>query len=246
MKHTIYILLILLQIIPSSLFGQNHTEVINRGIPGNTSAQLLSRIQKDVIDEQPDLVIILVGTNDLLNTQKIVPIETFHRNIETLADTLLKHQIQVVLVSPPTADVVYLYQRHDSTKFDLPPSQKLELGRDVMKQISKEKNLPFVDLLNFLQCLNIPQHNTDDIIRNITNSNAADGVHFTKKGNELLAYYIYCHLLACYDFSKIKKIVCFGDSITNSVYMEGAGTSEGNTYPAILKRLINNRLSGSQ
>ena len=201
------------------LYSQSFTEIINRGIPGNSSGQLLERIHKDVINEQPDMVIILVGTNDLLNTQKLVSVET--------------------LVSPPTVDPIYLYQRHDSVKFGISPIKKLEQGRDAMKQVCKEKDIPFVDLLSFLQYLNIPRHNSDDIIINLKNSNAVDGVHFTKKGNELLANYIYCHLLATFDLSKIKKIVCFGDSITNGVYMEGAGTSEGDTYPAVLKRLIN-------
>ena len=221
------------------LYSQSFTEIINRGIPGNSSGQLLERIHKDVINEQPDMVIILVGTNDLLNTQKLVSVETFKQNINLLTDSCIEHHIPVVLVSPPTVDPIYLYQRHDSVKFGISPIKKLEQGRDAMKQVCKEKDIPFVDLLSFLQYFNIPRHNSDDIIINLKNSNAVDGVHFTKKGNELLANYIYCHLLATFDLSKIKKIVCFGDSITNGVYMEGAGTSEGDTYPAVLKRLIN-------
>jgi acyl-CoA thioesterase I len=39
--------------------------VLNRGIGGDTSGGLLARFQLDVVQNQPDLVVILGGTNDL-------------------------------------------------------------------------------------------------------------------------------------------------------------------------------------
>jgi lysophospholipase L1-like esterase len=39
--------------------------VINRGIGGDTSGGLLARFQQDVVLYQPDMVVILCGTNDL-------------------------------------------------------------------------------------------------------------------------------------------------------------------------------------
>lgn len=40
-------------------------EVVNAGIGGNQSTQMLSRFQRDVIDKHPDLVTINVGLNDV-------------------------------------------------------------------------------------------------------------------------------------------------------------------------------------
>lgn len=238
MKIIISTLLMLL--LSPAFYAKGLVEVINKGIPGNNSAQLLARLQEDVLSEKPDLVIILVGTNDLLNTQKMITVDSFYINMERITETLRSNNIQTVLVSPPTVDSVYLFQRHDPALFDISPSEKLLSVGETMKQICKEKGLLFIDLFSYLKQLNIPQHNTDDIIRNLTNSDSADGTHFTKKGNQLLATFIYDQLKKRCNLSSIRKIVCFGDSITYSVYMEGAGTSQGDTYPAILQQLINN------
>lgn len=244
MKRTMPFLALLMLISVYS-FGQTQSEqvnVVNKGIGGNSSADLLARIDKDVFQESPDLVILMVGTNDLINTHKMVSIDRFKANMNSLLNQLSEKNIPTLLVSPPTLDPVYLYERHDSTKYDIKPLDRIRLGRDAMKQISKERNIPFVDVFNYLECLDIPQHNMDDIIMNEKNSDKKDGIHFTKKGNELLALYIYTHLKAKFSLFKGIKIVCFGDSLTNSVYMLGAGTSEGDTYPAILKRLISNEI----
>ncbi len=45
--------------------GAARYEVINRGIGGQTTAQILARIDADVTQVQPDLVIIQAGINDL-------------------------------------------------------------------------------------------------------------------------------------------------------------------------------------
>ena len=39
-------------------------EVINRGVPGNTSSQARARFAADVLDNHPDLVIIQLGATD--------------------------------------------------------------------------------------------------------------------------------------------------------------------------------------
>ena len=39
-------------------------EIVNRGIPGNTTAQGLARLDKDVLSLKPSLVIVELGGND--------------------------------------------------------------------------------------------------------------------------------------------------------------------------------------
>ncbi|WDP91169.1 MAG: arylesterase [Desulfobacter sp.] len=52
---------------PSRLAGLTGIEVINSGISGNTTADGLARLQEDVLDYQPDVVLITLGGNDLKN-----------------------------------------------------------------------------------------------------------------------------------------------------------------------------------
>lgn len=39
-------------------------EIINKGIYGDNSEGLLERLEKDVVSEKPDIIYILIGTND--------------------------------------------------------------------------------------------------------------------------------------------------------------------------------------
>ncbi|WP_430973178.1 GDSL-type esterase/lipase family protein [Sunxiuqinia rutila] len=218
--------------------AQELADVQNRGIAGNSSADLLNRVDADVLSYQPDLVVILVGTNDLLNTKKMVSVADYYRNMDQLTDLIMQQDVQVVLVSPPTVDTVYLFERHDASRFPQPPMQLLALCRDTLQVICREKELPFVDLFSHLQQVGIPCHDQDDIILNEKNSGRRDGVHLTPKGNRLLAWLIYEQLKESFTDLAGLKIVCFGDSITFGVFLDGEGTTEGDTYPAVLKQFI--------
>ena len=44
--------------------GEGKVTVLNRGIGGDTTRGALKRLQKDVLDEKPDIVIIMLGGND--------------------------------------------------------------------------------------------------------------------------------------------------------------------------------------
>jgi lysophospholipase L1-like esterase len=47
-----------------------HVQVINQGISGETTEQLLLRLERDVISYQPQLVIITIGGNDAIREMK--------------------------------------------------------------------------------------------------------------------------------------------------------------------------------
>src|SRR4051794_28866505 len=48
----------------NDVYPQEHIEVINAGISGHKSTDMLARFQRDVLDKKPDLVTISVGVND--------------------------------------------------------------------------------------------------------------------------------------------------------------------------------------
>lgn len=241
-KHSLYLLQLTFAFMALLVVGdgmaQPFVEVINKGIPGNSSADLLARVSGDVIELEPDLVLVLVGTNDLLNTQKMVSIGDYYRHLDLLTDSLLKNGISIALVSPPTVDTLYLFERHDPSRYPDSPMNMLAAARDTLRALCKQKDLLFIDLFAYLNEMEIPIHEKDQIIRNRKNSDSNDGVHFTKDGNELLGSMIYGQLQKYFGKLNQLKIICFGDSITYGVYMQGKGTAEGDTYPAVLKRLI--------
>jgi len=72
---------------------------VNRGISGQTTAQMLVRFRQDVIDLHPAAVVILAGTNDIAgNTGPISP-EGIQANFESIAELARAHGIRVVLAS---------------------------------------------------------------------------------------------------------------------------------------------------
>lgn len=213
-------------------------EVINAGIGGNTSTDLLKRMHSDVIQQQPNIVLIMVGTNDMVNSGKLTSFETYQKNLKAMVDACKAKDIQVVLMSPPPVDTTYLFQRHDRHKFKTPPNEKLDSAGSIMAEMAARENLVFIDLQSEFMARGLPQHNTDKIIMNVMNSGHADGVHPTAEGYAFVGKLIYDRLKQEKLIHKDIKIVCFGDSITYGSRMEGAGTSTGDTYPAVLLRLI--------
>jgi acyl-CoA thioesterase-1 len=52
---------------PSQLAKMIRKPVINKGLPGDTTASALRRLNKDVLSKKPDIVLITLGGNDLKN-----------------------------------------------------------------------------------------------------------------------------------------------------------------------------------
>jgi lysophospholipase L1-like esterase len=74
------------------------------------------------------------------------------------------------------------------------------------------------------------------LLRNVANSGVPDGVHPTGDGYRVLASAIAQAILA--GGLPHRRIACLGDSITNGQHVPGAGTAEGETYPAWLARIL--------
>lgn len=122
----LFIFWVMLWFISEPGYGQTAGFVCNKGVAGNSSSDLLARLNHDVIDLNPDLVIVLVGTNDLLNSKIMVSVAELISNLERLTDSLRRHGIDVVLVSPPPVDSAYLFERHDADLYPLPPNKLLK------------------------------------------------------------------------------------------------------------------------
>ena len=72
---------------------------INRGIGGQTTPQMLIRFKPDVIDLEPDIVVILAGTNDIAGNTGHSNVKMITDNIFSMAELARAHQIKVVLSS---------------------------------------------------------------------------------------------------------------------------------------------------
>lgn len=80
--------------------AQQPTEpfVINAGIGGNNTKDLLERINKDCLAYHPDLTVLMIGTNDM-NSMKYIPIDEYEKNLRKIIDLILKSKSQVLLMN---------------------------------------------------------------------------------------------------------------------------------------------------
>ena len=97
---------------------------INRGISGQTSAQMLVRMFPDVIDLKPQVVVILAGINDVARATGPSTANMIEENIEAMTELASGHGIRVILCSiTPVSD----YTTTPQTKIR-PPADILKLN----------------------------------------------------------------------------------------------------------------------
>ncbi len=98
------------QAYPELLAARLGTEVVNAGVSGNTTADGLARID-EVLDEDPWMVIVELGGNDVLRR---VPPEQTEQNLRGIIDRVISARAVPVLVemdAPFGGDYLVIYER---------------------------------------------------------------------------------------------------------------------------------------
>jgi len=83
---------------PSVLQSLGKHNVVNAGIPGETSDKTLLRVKRLLSEHQPALVILCIGGNDILRRQNL---RQTKQNIQQLIDVIRQQGSQVVLLGVP-------------------------------------------------------------------------------------------------------------------------------------------------
>ena len=72
---------------------------VNRGISGQTTPQMLVRFRQDAIDLQPNVIVILAGTNDIAGNTGPMRLEDIEANYASMAELARAHDVHVVFSS---------------------------------------------------------------------------------------------------------------------------------------------------
>jgi lysophospholipase L1-like esterase len=70
---------------PSQLSSMISRPVLNKGVPGDTTARAMARLDQDVLSLSPRIVLITLGGNDLKNG---VPKDTAFRNLRRIVESI--------------------------------------------------------------------------------------------------------------------------------------------------------------
>ena len=150
----------------------NH-EVLNRGISGNRTIDLLMRWQKDTLDLKPDVLSIFVGINEVWHyhyDQKVLTpmmYEDYYKNLIKQVKYLLPNT--KILLIEPFVFPIGVYQK----SWDVELIEEQAIVRK-LAQLYDTAFLPLQEILN----QNLNEHTMAEI--------ADDGVHPTDLGHEII------------------------------------------------------------
>lgn len=145
---------------------------VNRGISGQTTAQMLVRIYPDVVDLKPAAIIILAGTNDIARNTGPETLTMIEENFEAMTELAQAHGIKVILcLLTPISD----YTEHKQTEHR-PPADILKLN-DWLKQYANRTHAGIADYYTA----------TVDSTGMLKQGYSNDGLHPNDKGYALMA-----------------------------------------------------------
>jgi lysophospholipase L1-like esterase len=169
--------------------------VVNAGVNGNTTAMALRRMQRDVLDARPNLVVIFFGTNDcrLAEPKVHVPLDRYRANLQRMIDEVTGKGAKVVLCTPPPIDAQAYFTRHAKAPFDAAGGlEKVLAGyRQVVIEVGEKNKVPVVDL--------------NQLMAKDLSWRAADGVHPTEQGGDVIAGHVEAAVRPLLDASQPAK-----------------------------------------
>ena len=163
------------------LYPDTAFQFVNRGVDGDRTAELLQRVKKDVVDENPDYVVLEVGINDVWcrfsRGEEVTP-EAFRVNYLQLVDTILATGAKLFLIQP------YALKMGDKQRF----RPFLERFNDIIREIAAVRDVALVPV--------------DEIFMGVTQDIdpaqfTTDGVHPTHRGCRYIADLLIKELKKC-------------------------------------------------
>jgi lysophospholipase L1-like esterase len=143
---------------------------LNRGISGQTTAQMVVRFRQDVIDLHPKAVVILAGTNDVAgNTGPMTP-EMTEDNWQSMADLAKANGIRVIFASITPSTEFWWHK-------GLKPVEKIRTLNAWLKGYCESHGLTYLDYYSALA----------DEEGGMKKEFTVDGVHASAKGYAVMA-----------------------------------------------------------
>lgn len=173
------------------LYGYIGHQVINSGIGGNTTVHAKARFDTDVLDMDPDIVIICFGMNDqatlIASGRPNVSLETYTENLRYFASALTEKGVDVIFMTPNPA--------YDATGYYSPGQYGLDYAGEymddfcnAMREVALEFGCGLIDI-NY-EC------DFEDMDKFMA---YGDGIHQSTVGHQRYAELISDHLFAVYD-----------------------------------------------
>lgn len=121
--------------------AEQAVEVVNSGVGGNTTADGLSRFDRDVLAHEPQGVVLMFGLNDSWidagKSASRLTVEQYRDNLKQMIDRLKSRGVQVVLMTPnPAIAPMYEPERNRTLKPYV----------EAVRRLAREEQLELVDV----------------------------------------------------------------------------------------------------
>ena len=156
----------------------NNYEIIGAGIGGNKIYDLFLRMDKDVLEQHPDIVYIWVGVNDVWHKSSMgtgTDYDKFGKFYDAVVKKMQAQGISVILVTPAA-----IGERND---FSNEQDGDLNLYSNWIRKYAADNSLGLVDLRKSFHEYSVANNPKNDDRGILTN----DRVHLNAKGNAFVA-----------------------------------------------------------
>ncbi|HEY8687993.1 MAG TPA: GDSL-type esterase/lipase family protein [Chitinophagaceae bacterium] len=156
----------------------NNFDLVGAGVSGNKIYDLYLRMEDDVLNKDPDVVVIFIGVNDVWHKRLIgtgTDADKFEKFYSAIIKKLTEKNIKVIICTPAAI----------GEKTDFTNEQDGDLNKycSIIRSIAAKNNLQLIDLRKIFLEYNL-KNNPENKDRGIL---TRDGVHFNEKGNQLAA-----------------------------------------------------------
>lgn len=147
-------------------------EILNRGIAGNETADLIVRMEQDIVQLQPDVISLMIGINDTehyAKDEKWLDAKVFEKRYRLILQTIREKTNAKLMVMEP-----FYMPPVENSKF----RQDLAVKVDIIRRLASEFADVYVPTEGLLHSTLIGQNKAHYI---------PDGLHPTEEGSEYLA-----------------------------------------------------------
>lgn len=146
------------------VLAMEEVTLVNAGMPGDTTRDGLKRLEKEVLSESPDMVVVFFGANDC-SEDRPISVTEYGENLETMIRKIGREK--VILITAPFIDSGRRPER---------PDYQVRQFVSKGKEIASVAKIPSIDLYQAMTGYS----GTDEFLQ-------ADGLHFSQYGYDLLA-----------------------------------------------------------
>lgn len=144
--------------------------VVNSGIAGNTTDQILASMKTRVYDYNPSKIFLLIGTNDLRDGKAQ---EAVVQNVEKIIEEIQTNRKQAEIF----VESLYSVNGSVSSAVGVRSNEAIQNINAQLEKYCKKKNLTYIDMYSKLQ----------DEQGNLQTQYTVDGLHLNDEGYQIVA-----------------------------------------------------------